>query len=291
VLSRFLKLKNGFLAAAIFYIFAVFLNNFNAIIIKKYSHVSAILTLVQMIAMRSWLAAILTTPIASKNIIKIHKKDIRLFIFVGLLAFVDIFLWHTGVKYLPVNNAVIMSFSLPILISIMAFFILKERIYISTVFAIIIGVAAVFVMYRFSPQGSNIGYFILAADFIIGALGFVLTKKLSSTYAPITIVYSKLIIVSICCIAIMPAMPVITMPIIILITSISALYIAERYLLTAAYSLYDIIPLQPLRFFNIIFTMIVSYLILNESIHYSQIIAAIMVLIANYINIKYAIKK
>ncbi len=291
MLSRFLKLKNGFLAAAIFYIFAVFLNNFNAIIIKKYSHVSAILTLVQMIAMRSWLAAILTTPIASKNIIKIHKKDIRLFIFVGLLAFVDIFLWHTGVKYLPVNNAVIMSFSLPILISIMAFFILKERIYISTVFAIIIGVAAVFVMYRFSPQGSNIGYFILAADFIIGALGFVLTKKLSSTYAPITIVYSKLIIVSICCIAIMPAMPVITMPIIILITSISALYIAERYLLTAAYSLYDIIPLQPLRFFNIIFTMIVSYLILNESIHYSQIIAAIMVLIANYINIKYAIKK
>jgi drug/metabolite transporter (DMT)-like permease len=291
VLSRFLKLKNGFLAAAIFYIFAVFLNNFNAIIIKKYSHVSAILTLVQMIAMRSWLAAILTTPIASKNIIKIHKKDIILFIFVGLLAFVDIFLWHTGVKYLPVNNAVIMSFSLPILISIMAFFILKERIYISTVFAIIIGVAAVFVMYRFSPQGSNIGYFILAADFIIGALGFVLTKKLSSTYAPITIVYSKLIIVSICCIAIMPAMPVITMPIIILITSISALYIAERYLLTAAYSLYDIIPLQPLRFFNIIFTMIVSYLILNESIHYSQIIAAIMVLIANYINIKYAIKK
>jgi drug/metabolite transporter (DMT)-like permease len=291
VLSRFLKLKNGFLAAAIFYIFAVFLNNFNAIIIKKYSHVSAILTLVQMIAMRSWLAAILTTPIASKNITKIHKKDIILFIFVGLLAFVDIFLWHTGVKYLPVNNAVIMSFSLPILISIMAFFILKERIYISTVFAIIIGVAAVFVMYRFSPQGSNIGYFILAADFIIGALGFVLTKKLSSTYAPITIVYSKLIIVSICCIAIMPAIPVITMPIIILITSISALYIAERYLLTAAYSLYDIIPLQPLRFFNIIFTMIVSYLILNESIHYSQIIAAIMVLIANYINIKYAIKK
>ena len=90
--------------------------------------------------------------------------------------------------------------------------------------------------------------------------------------------------------ALIGSMPVFTVYSFIFVFICSIIYILERYLFTLAYKLHDMGPLQPLRFFNILFSFILSYLILKEMINVWQIIVAFMIIFANLINMFYKTK-
>ena len=271
------------------YLLAVFLNVLTSVLIK-YLHINSDLNLNQIVAIRTMLAMFMLTPFMAGKLKIINKKHIKLVILTGSLACLDIYLWHYGASIIPINNAVVVSFLVPILITFFACVILKEPLYLGSIIALIVAFCAINLIYQITPNVSSFGYFVLIADFTAGALGFVLTKKLTSFYSPLLIVYLKICVVLPIACALIGSMPIFTVYSFIFIFICSIIYILERYLLTLAYKLHDMGPLQPLRFFNILFSFILSYLILKEMINVWQIIVAFMIIFANLINIFYKTK-
>ena len=278
-----------FLFASAAYLSAVFLNVLTSVLIK-YLHINSDLNLNQIVAIRTIFAMFMLTPFMTRKLKNINKKHIKLIILTGSLACLDIYLWHYGASIVPINNAVVVSFLLPILITFFACIILKEPLYLGSIIALIVAFCAINLIYQITPNVSSFGYFVLIADFTAGALGFVLTKKLTSFYSPLLIVYLKICVVLPIACALIGSMPVFTIYSFIFIFICSIIYIFERYLLTLAYKLHDMGPLQPLRFFNILFSFILSYLILKEMINVWQIIVAFMIIFANLINMFYKTK-
>jgi drug/metabolite transporter (DMT)-like permease len=278
-----------FLFASAAYLSAVFLNVLTSVLIK-YLHINSDLNLNQIIAIRVILAMFMLTPFMAGKLKNINKKHIKLIILTGFLSYLDIYLWHYGVSIVPINNAVVVSFLVPILITFFACVILKEPLYLGSIIALIIAFCAINLIYQITPNVSSFGYFVLIADFTAGALGFVLTKKLTSFYNPLLIVYLKICVVLPIAFILIGSIPVFTVYSFIFVFICSIIYILERYLFTLAYKLHDMGPLQPLRFFNILFSFILSYLILKETINVWQIIVAFMIIFANLINMFYKTK-
>ena len=278
-----------FLLASVAYLSAVFLNVLTSVLIK-YLHINSDLNLNQIIAIRVILAMFMLTPFMAGKLKNINKKHIKLIILTGSLACLDIYLWHYGVSIVPINNAVVVSFLVPILITFFACVILKEPLYLGSIMALIVAFCAINLIYQITPNVSSFGYFVLIADFTAGALGFVLTKKLTLFYSPLLIVYLKIFVMLPIAFALIGSIPVFTVYSFIFVFICSIMYILERYLFTLAYKLHDMGPLQPLRFFNILFSFILSYLILKEMINVWQIIVAFMIIFANLINMFYKTK-
>lgn len=278
-----------FLFASAAYLSAVFLNVLTSVLIK-YLHINSDLNLNQIIAIRVILAMFMLTPFMAGKLKIINKKHIKLIILTGCLSYLDICLWHYGVSIVPINNAAVTSFLLPILITFFACVILKEPLYLGSIIALIIAFCAINLIYQITPNVSSFGYFVLIADFTAGALGFVLTKKLTLFYSPLLIVYLKIFVMLPIAFALIGSIPVFTVYSFIFVFICSIIYVLERYLFTLAYKLHDMGPLQPLRFFNILFSFILSYLILKEMINVWQIIVAFMIIFANLINMFYKTK-
>lgn len=278
-----------FLFASAAYLSAVFLNVLTSVLIK-YLHINSDLNLNQIIAIRVILAMFMLTPFMAGKLKNINKKHIKLIILTGSLACLDIYLWHYGVSIVPINNAVVVSFLVPILITFFACVILKEPLYLGSIMALIVAFCAINLIYQITPNVSSFGYFVLIADFTAGALGFVLTKKLTLFYSPLLIVYLKIFVMLPIAFTLIGSIPVFTVYSFIFVFICSIMYILERYLFTLAYKLHDMGPLQPLRFFNILFSFILSYLILKEMINVWQIIVAFMIIFANLINMFYKTK-
>ena len=278
-----------FLFASAAYLSAVFLNVLTSVLIK-YLHINSDLNLNQIISIRVILAMFMLTPFMAGKLKIINKKHIKLIILTGCLSYLDIYLWHYGVSIVPINNAVVTSFLLPILITFFACVILKEPLYLGSIIALIIAFCAINLIYQITPNVSSFGYFVLIIDFTAGALGFVLTKKLTSFYGPLLIVYLKIFVMLPIAFALIGSIPVFTVYSFIFVFICSIIYVLERYLFTLAYKLHDMGPLQPLRFFNILFSFILSYLILKEMINVWQIIVAFMIIFANLINMFYKTK-
>jgi drug/metabolite transporter (DMT)-like permease len=71
--------------------------------------------------------------------------------------------------------------------------------------------------------------------------------------------------------------PVFNFKIVLFLTLITFEYITERTLLTKAYQLATITSIQPLRYFNIVFSVVLSYLILGEKLSLWQGLGVAMI--------------
>lgn len=282
----------GFYWALATYTSAMFFGTLSTVLIK-YVGIHQEISLIAILCLRAVLSFVILCPARFRELKTIRKKHLKLIIMVGLLSVSDTFCWHSSVAMIPINNAIIISFCTPILITILASFMLKERIYWFNIISFFIGISSVVMVYKLSATDFNYGYLIIALSVISSSFGFVFSKVLTHHYNPLLVVFIKVIatlsLLLMGGVEFWRSFDTISF---ILVAGAAIAYITERYCITKAYQSSDIIPLQPARFSSIVFGSVLGYLILGEKIEMGQVLAFMLIVLANYISAKnYTIKK
>ena len=265
--------------ASTIYLTGAFINILTLVFIK-YLGINNLLKIDQIIFFRTLFALILLAPFNINNIKNFRLKNKHTFVLLltlGILASVDAYLWNIGLQKVPVNNAMIMLFLSPIITAMLSRFILKETIERNTKTSFIINSFAVLLVYHFSFERMNVGYLFLLLDLFIYGFTAILIKKLSS-YSSDFLVFARLLVLLPISFFIMKSFPIFNFKILLFLALITFGYIIERTLLTKAYQLSTITSIQPLRYFNIVFSAGLSYLILGEKLSLWQIVGVLVII-------------
>lgn len=270
--------------ASTIYLTGAFINVLTLVFIK-YLGINNLFKIDQIIFFRTLLALILLAPFNVKNIksFKLENKyTLILLLTLGILASIDTYLWNIGLQKVPVNNAMIMLFLSPIITALLSRFILKETIERNTKISFTINSFAVLLVYHFSFNKFNLGYLFLLSDLFIYGFTAILIKKLSN-YSSDFLVFIRLLILLPVSFFIMKDVPVFNFKILLFIILITFGYIVERTLLTKAYQITTITSIQPLRYFNIVFSAGLSYLILGEQLNVWQVVGVLVIVGSGYL--------
>ena len=269
------KFNSFFISPKIVYLFGVFVNILTMNIVK-YVGLNGVLTIPEVICLRTTLAVIVMLPFnvnefsKIKTNGKIDKKIVLYLCILGILAGISAYAWNIGLQTVPMNNAMILLFLSPIITAFISHIILKEEITKKIKLSFAINLFAVFLIYRFAFNGFNVGYLLLFTDFFIYAFVAILIKKLQ-VFSSNFLVFIRLLILLPISWIVISHIPVITTQVIIFITAITFGYIIERTCITMAFKKIPVAEVQPLRYFNLVFSAGLSFLILGEPLTNYQI--------------------
>lgn len=268
------------LSAKLIYLLGAFINVM-MINIVKYIGLNGILSINEMIMMRAFFAVLILFPFNWKELKNMRHHDRKtniLIVGLGLVSVLDTFIWYQGLQTVPINNVIIMMLFLsPIITATMSRIILKERIQKEIVLNFVINFSAVFLIYRFSIGHLTVGYLFLFIDFFVYAFMAILIKKLQKLPANFLVFIRLLTILPISA-AVVHHIPILNTKVMIFVALVVFGYIIERTLVTYAFKTVPVVEIQPLRYFNIVFSSFLSYLILGEKLTKWQIIGSCIII-------------
>jgi drug/metabolite transporter (DMT)-like permease len=222
----------------------------------------------------------------------VKKEEFKLNIFRNLLFAISTFLWYRGVVSTSLNNAVVISFLTPVLSTILSVFILKERLSFVVFSATLLCTGVTLWLKKVSLDITTISFVFLFSAVIMRGFVNIFTKKLTSKgYSTRNIVhYNSLLmwLTSLSCILTWKPIP---LECVLWLSFAGLIYFVETYLQTLAYKHCTVSQIQPLDFSRIVFSMLISYLVLSEYPTSKQIIAACIIIFANLTVILFATQK
>lgn len=249
--------------------------------IVKYIGVNGILSVNEMIFLRACVAILILFPFNFKEFKSLKNESIKtnlLILALGLISVLDTYTWYKGLQTVPLNNVMILLFLSPIITTVMSAIILKEKVSFDIVLKFIINITAIFLIYNFSVGKLTIGYFYLVCDFVIYGFIAILIKKLEKFSANF-LVFIRLVVILPISGIIMQKMPIINTQVLIFLAIVVFGYIFERTCITYAFKITPVVQIQPLRYFNIVFSSILSYLILDEKTTKWQLIGVCIIIV------------
>lgn len=253
------------------YLLGIFTNIFT-INIVKYIGLNGIISVYEVIAIRAFCGSLLLLPFNFKELISLKNENKTILIFLfsfALISVLDTYTWFIGIQTVPINNAMILLFVSPIITSLMSYFILKERITNDIKIKFLINMCAIFLIYHFTIDKLSIGYFFLMSDFIIYGISCILIKKLNK-FSPNFLVFIRLLVILPISWIVIHKIPVFNIKVAMFVCIIVFGYILERTMITYALQKVPIVQIQPLRYMNVVFSAILSYLILGEKLTFWQ---------------------
>ena len=243
-------------------------------------------SLYDMIFVRALVFFIIITPFAIKQkfYLYINRKNILKNLIVSMLQIIGLYCWHAGIKGVPLNNAIIINYFVPIIIIILSSIILKEKIYKEIWIGSAVCMGCVFALYE-----NNVGlkfnyyYLILFLDLFCYSLSTVFRKQLmldkENSFSTIYFTYIMMIIISF---ALAPnALSHITSENINFIAITVVVYCMYSSFLFYGHYKSEISKLQYIRYLKIPFSIMLSYLLLHENTSAKQIIIAIIIVITS----------
>ncbi|QED22966.1 DMT family transporter [Candidatus Deianiraea vastatrix] len=248
----------------------------------KYAAITNAMSIFESIWIKTTIAMILLTPFQLKNFKHIKKTDIKFIIITSLCGIYDAYAANLSWSHLPINNATLLMYLHPFIMTFLAYLMLKEKIAISNIVAMMICFFGVCISIDFTRDLDHLfWYLILFSNLFVASIGFIYLKKLTSSYPSSFIVYLRMFAISVTSIFVIKGkIPNINEGNIWLVLILVCGYMYERIAIAKAYSLIEIGKLQPLRFANIIFASLLGYLVLGEVITNRQILSILIILFA-----------
>jgi len=270
------------------YTFALFLHLLQTSIIKKVPTISQ-LNLYDIMFFRNAISALILCIILIPNLKKIPykqitKNDILLIFLTSSCYIVATYCWHLGVSKVPVNNAVIISFLVPVIVAFMSKVFLKEKLNYVLLLSLLMCFTATILIYKPAIMQFNNGYIILLIDVIAYSIATIFRKPIATKLGTIFIIFLANVIMLPFSFA-FSAKPFTIFNnsnlTIILILSVALIYCIEILISTKCTTLIAISKLQPIKFLRIVFSILLSYFMLHEMPTNTQMIAFIVILLAN----------
>jgi drug/metabolite transporter (DMT)-like permease len=222
----------------------------------------------------------------------ISTNHLRLHIFRNSIHYIGNLTWIVGVSLIPLAQVFALEFSIPIWVAIFAVLFLKEKLTIGKITAISCGFLGVLVILRPGlitiDQGSLA---VLCAAFCF-ATANVITKSLSKTDQPLTILF--LMFIMQLPISAIGAYFVWTSPVWadcpwILLVGIMSL--TAHYCMTRAITLADVTVVIPIDFMRMPIIAIIGFYLYSEPFSIWIFLGAVLIFSGNYFNIYHERKK
>ncbi len=239
----------------------------------------------QIVFFRSIGTLVFTIPFLVKHKISIYGNKRTLLFIRGIFGVTSMTLFFMSLKHLPMGSAVSLRYISPIFAAIFALFILKEKIkHIQWLF-FLIAFCGVLVLKGFDAQISTIGLLLILASSFFSGLVFIIIRKIGTNDHPVVIVnYFMMIAVLIGGILCIPYWKT---PIAwewALLFSLGVFgYVGQLYL-TKAFQLVETNKAAPLKYIEVIFTMLIGLSWFNESYSLWSVLGILLIVLGLTLN-------
>ena len=262
----------------------------------KYYSTTLNINLYELIYFNCIIEVLILFPFCIKYL-KHLKNGLPVVILLSILYSADILLYNTGLKTTPVNTGVLIMLLVPLWMCVFGKVILKEKgFHLINIIALICCFFAVLLTIYgdFKFSGFSIGVFLIFLNSIVLPLGVILQKEFGDKRPIAYALFTNAIalgIVSFCMSGCKTnALQNINFDLIKAGIWIVIFDIMECGGVYLSCKLTNVALLQPMRFTRIIFAVLVSQIVLGETITIYQIISAIVILFANLTSILFARK-
>jgi len=187
-------------------------------------------------------------------------------------------IWFYSVTIMPVNLVTALSFTTPVFSTILAIVFLGERAGIRRWSAIFMGFVGMLIILRPDISGiSNAGWIVIAASLLMAASG-IMVKTLTSSEAPETIVFYMALFMLLWSIPFaIPFWQPFTAAQLGMAILVSLFSTSAHLLMARAFVRTEMVVLMPFDFTRLIFTAILAYIFLGETIDAHTIFGAIVI--------------
>ncbi len=272
-LNKFSTVKQG-----IFY--TILGSLFASLMVGVVRHLSFTYNIFFIVMVRNFFALMFFMP----QIIRDYKsvlqtKKLSLHLWRGVNGLIAMFAWFYSVSVLPLSEAVSISFMAPILTTIAAIYVLKEKVKNHSWIALFIGFFGILIILRPGFREFKIAHIYCFAAVSMWAITNILIKIMIKTEKPQTIVaYMSLVMLVLSIPFAFPYLQVISLQDLCYFILLGIFSNLTHVAISMSYSKADISLLQPFDFTRLIFTAIISYLAFSEIIDFWVIIGSMVIL-------------
>lgn len=223
------------------------------------------------------------------------KAEIKENLTRNIMFYISTYALYESMRYISVNNVTILSFISPILASVLSCFMLKEKVHRGIWFSLLVCFFSVLIIKNPSTatkgavvavsniQDINKSYIYVLITIIIRGWIPIKNKQITQKFSKNTILYYNAIIMFIISASLsVKGWKIVPFGALKLIFLASALYGVELYLVSVAVSKCNISTLQPLDFLRLLFSMLISYVVLSEKTTVAQVIGGMLILSGNF---------
>ena len=191
-----------------------------------------------------------------------HLKQHFLRAILGLPAML---LYFSALVLLPIEKLTAISFVVPLIVTILAFFFLGEKIYIYRTLALLLGFSGMLVIIRPGFVDISIGVYMVLFSALLWSINIIITKKISKDDSAITILAYQSIFMSLLSFFIVLffwEMPSLKTFIYLILAAMCGTVL--HLTLNHAFKLVDVSMTQPYSFLNLVFASIIGYFVFDE---------------------------
>jgi len=239
----------------------------------------------QIVFFRSIGTLVFTIPFLLRNKISIYGYKKTLLILRGIFGVTSMTLFFISLKYLSMGSAVSLRYISPIFAAVFALFILKEKIkYIQWLF-FLIAFCGVMVLKGFDTQIGTTGLLLALASAFFSGLVFIVIRKIGSRDHPVVVVnYFMMVAVLVGGVLCIPywKTPIGWEWALLLSLGIFG-YVGQLYM-TKALQLAETNKAAPLKYIEVIFTMLIGLTWFHESYTLWSVLGILLIVIGLTLN-------
>ncbi|WP_235989370.1 DMT family transporter [Psychroserpens algicola] len=239
----------------------------------------------QIVFFRSIGSLCFTLPFLTYHKIPILGKKKVLLVSRGVIGFIAMTLFFTSLQHLSMGSAVSIRYISPIFAALFALLLLKEKIKYLQWFCFAIAFSGVIILKGFDAHisGMGVAYALLSAFFT--GLVFIIIRKIGNSDHPVVVVNYFMIIAAL--FGGILAISEWTNPTgleWVLLFSLGVFGYFGQYYMTKAFQISEVNQVAPLKYIEVIFTMIIGVVWLSETYTFMSIIGILLILIGLILN-------
>lgn len=236
-----------------------------------------------MVFFRNIISFVLISPWLFKNGLRVIKTEhLYLHLLRGFSGFIGMVFFFQALVYMPLTEAVSLSFMVPLFTTICAIIFLQEFVGIRRWCAILAGFSGMLVIIRPGIQEINSAAFLVLGATIAWSASNILVKKLTKTEKPMVIVfYMTGSIIPMSIPLALPHIEWLSFEQLLYLVVLSAISTIAQYCMSRSYAKADISFLQPFDFSRLVFTAVIAFFAFSEIIDIYTIIGAIIIVSAS----------
>ncbi len=239
----------------------------------------------QIVFFRSIGTLVFTIPFLVKHKISIYGNKRNLLFIRGIFGVTSMALFFMSLKHLPMGSAVSLRYISPIFAAIFALFILKEKIkHIQWLF-FLIAFCGVLVLKGFDTQIGTTGLLLVIISSFFSGLVFIIIRKIGTSDHPVVVVNYFMMVATL--VGGILCIPYWKTPIgweWALLLSLGVFgYIGQLYM-TKAFQLAETNKAAPLKYIEVIFTMLIGLTWFNESYTIWSVLGIVLIVIGLTLN-------
>lgn len=251
-----------------------------SILISLVRHLSAEFHIFFIVMMRNFFGLLFFVPTILRDHNDILKtKRIKMHVMRGLNALISMLLWFYAISVLPLSEAVSISFIMPILTTIAAIFLFKEKVKSKSWVASFLGLIGIIIILRPGFKDLNIAHLCSLISVLLWVVSNIMIKSMTKTEKPKTIVAYTTFIIFICSIPLaLPYLQALNFEDICWFAFLGLMSNLLYICISSSYAKVDLSVTQPYDFTRLIFTAVISYFAFGEIVDFWVIIGSLVIL-------------